>query len=173
MLLQRLPAEVLDNILDHSTLTSILALASTSHGFRTFSSLYLESIITRSFIDGRSHLRVRLGSAILRLPSPQLIQGEYIISTIADVDPVFMRGITLVVEIKGFRLQFESQLPFLNLAAHTNSLRDFNALVQVADNAEFPNIFRRRIYLKMMFAEMGRNSVLEEVSFGFSEIVNI
>jgi hypothetical protein len=169
-----LPVELLHSIFDSSSLTSTIALASTNHALRTFSSNYLESILARSFTDRRSYLVVTLpGNHILPLPSPQLIKGEYIISSTAQLDPCYIRGLALVVEIKDITLVFGSQLPFLNIAAQTNSLIDFNALVELSNSIGITNIFRRRMYLKMMFAGMGQNSVLEEVSFGFAAVVNI
>jgi hypothetical protein len=89
-----------------------------------------------------------------------------------NVDPLFTRKVVLVVEIKEFILRFESQLPFLTLTAQTDYLLDLYVLVEMTNGMEIPDIFRT-VYLKMMFAGMGRNSVLEEVSFGFSAIVNI
>lgn len=135
---------------------------------------YLEFILARSFTDRRSYVAVNLPrNMILPLPSPQLIKGEYIISSNAQLNPFYIFGLTLVAEIKDITLIFRSELPFLALAAQTDSLMDFNALVDLSNSIEIPNIFRRRVYLKMMFAGMGQNTVLEEVSFGFAEIVNI
>lgn len=173
--LPELPIELLHDIFDRSTLTSVLALASTNHALRTSSSHYLEFILARSFTDRRSYVTVNLpGNGILPLPSPQLIKGEYIISYDAQLTPFYIFGFALVVEIKDITLIFRSeQLPFLTLAAQTDSLMDFNALVELSNSIEIPNLFRRRVYLKMMFAELGQNTVLEEVSFGFAAIVNI
>ncbi len=169
-----LPVELLHAIFDSSTLTSIIALASTNHALHTFSSNYLESVLAHSFTDRRSYLIVTIAANdILPLPSPQLIKGEYIISSNVQLDPCYIRGLALVVEIKDITLIFGSELPFLTLTAQTDSLMDFNALVELSNGIGISNIFRRRVYLKMMFAGMGQNSILEEVSFGFAAVVNI
>jgi hypothetical protein len=165
-----LPVELIHDIFHRSSLTSIMTIASTNRVFRTLSSLYLQSVFTYSFTNRSSYLVVNLDrNNYFLLPSPQLIKGECIISSDVEAVPFCIHGLTLVVEIKDITLIFVCELPFLTLAAQTDSLMDF---MELSSSIGIPNVFKR-IYLKITFAVMGQNTVLEEVSFGFDTIVDI